>query len=399
MKKQRLKAAILVGIVAIIGCNRAGEPQAPALISPADGAALYSGLAFIWGAGEEAEEYVIHVWTGSTDVIEDTLTDTTYTMSDSAFSALAYGIYNWAVASKADSKLAWSESWSFSLTQPAAPAPTLIAPEDGAVFYREAPTFIWRSNPLEPDYVIRIFTDTTIVLQDTLSDTSYVMSVSVFDILENGTYDWWVGTVIHNELIVSGTRTFNIIGPIDLDTTYFPAGLDYEWVYERHVKGHYYGTGGNEDEFWDYYDTIAIKVADSSYSQGELIFNLSGGGFHGKYIHLYGSFRDVGWHTHIIGDCVELLLYDHYESIFIPLKPLSDTNDFLISYTKDTLCITLPGYNDLWDGIPTVHSLRIKGIGVVKQDGVYDAAKIAECCLDRLLYFYDGRDTVYKAKD
>lgn len=394
MKRVFKIAAILAGI-AIIGCNRI-DLVAPALISPADGAALYSGLAFIWGAGEEAEEYVIHVWTGSTDVIEDTLTDTTYTMSDSAFSALVYGIYNWAVASKAGSKLAWSESWSFSLTQPG--APKLIAPQDSAVFDTEPPTFIWSSDSLEPDYVIRIFTDTTIVLQDTLSDTSYVMSVSVFDILENGTYDWWVGTVIHNELIVSETRTFNIIRPVDLDTTYFPAGLDYEWVYERHVKGHYYGTGGNEDEFWDYYDTIAIKVTDSSYFPGELIFNLSGGGFHGKYIHLYGSFRDVGWHTHIIGDCVELLLYDHYESIFIPLKPLSGTNDFLISYTKDTLCITLPGYNELPNGIPTVHSLRIKGIGVVKQDGVYDAAKIAECCLDRLLYFYNGRDTVYKAE-
>jgi hypothetical protein len=76
-------AAILAGI-AIIGCNRI-DLVAPALISPADGAALYSGLAFIWGAGEEAEEYVIHVWTGSTDVIEDTLTDTTYTNLPTGF--------------------------------------------------------------------------------------------------------------------------------------------------------------------------------------------------------------------------------------------------------------------------------------------------------------------------
>jgi len=333
MKKQRLKAAILVGIVAIIGCNRADEPQAPTLISPADGAALYSGLAFIWGTGEEAEEYVIHVWTGSTDVIEDTLTDTTYTMSDSAFSALAYGIYNWAVASKADSKLAWSESWSFSLTQPAAPAPTLIAPEDGAVFYREAPTFIWRSNPLGPDYVIRIFTDTTIVLQDTLSDTSYVMSVSVFDILENGTYDWWVGTVIHNELIVSGTRTFNIIGPIDLDTTYFPFGLGYEWTYERHRWEH------SDENDWDKYDTFTIRVVDSIFRGDSLIFKLEGGWFQflDSQVEIWKANKLEIWQFYWKVDTINVA-YPQPESLYYKdLGGILGVELFKLGYNVDTL--------------------------------------------------------------
>lgn len=237
MKRVFKIAAILAGI-AIIGCNRI-DLVAPALISPADGAALYSGLAFIWGAGEEAEEYVIHVWTGSTDVIEDTLTDTTYTMSDSAFSALAYGIYNWAVASKADSKLEWSESRTFSLTQPG--APKLIAPQDSAVFDTEPPTFIWSSDSLEPDYVIRIFTDTTIDLQDTLADTTYTMSDSVFENLSNGTYNWQAGTVVFNGVLLSETRSFIVDKPpppLDLDTTYFPFGLGYEWKYHRVIESY-----------------------------------------------------------------------------------------------------------------------------------------------------------------
>jgi len=278
MKRALRLVAILAGIT-IIGCNRI-DLVAPALISPADGAALYTPPTFIWSSGEEAEEYVIHVWTGSTDVIEDTLTDTTYTMSDSAFSALAYGIYTWAVASKADSKLAWSESRTFSILQPG--APTLIAPEDGAVFNAEPPTFIWSSDSLEPDYVIRIFTDTTNELQDTLSDTNYVMSGSVFEALTNGTYSWWVGSIVHNGLILSGARTFTIDKPepvTDLDTTYFPFGLGYEWEYERHHHGYEWNWEEGEFDNWSLYDTITASVIDSFGNDDTLLFELEGGLF------------------------------------------------------------------------------------------------------------------------
>jgi len=210
MKRVLKPIIILAAIAAIIGCNRV-DLVAPTLIAPADGAALYSGLTFIWSSGQEAEEYVIHVWTGSTDVIQETLTDTTYVMSDSAFSALTHGTYNWAVASKAGSRQEWSETWSFSLSQPG--AVTLIAPENGTVFDAEPPTFVWHADSLNPDYAIRIFTDSTIVLQDTISDTNYVMSVSVFDALENGAYSWWVGSVVTNGLILSDTRTFDVDKP------------------------------------------------------------------------------------------------------------------------------------------------------------------------------------------
>jgi hypothetical protein len=247
------------------------------------------------------------------------------------------------VASKADSKLAWSESRTFSLTQPAAPAPTLIASEDGAVFYRETPTFIWRSNPLEPDYVIRIFTDTTIVLQDTLSDTSYVMSVSVFDILENGTYDWWVGTVIHNELIVSGTRTFKIIGPVDLDTTYFPFGLGYEWCYESNNGG--------------VYDTFTVEVTDSSWIADTLVFQLIGS--------FYG-----------ISNPVEI--WDNQVTVFdelIDVVPQACTliNEplkfYVISYRSDILWITVyyPWGEDP-DGFAECWTTHERGIGARKQE-------------------------------
>ncbi|MEA3312144.1 MAG: hypothetical protein U9Q76_08000 [candidate division WOR-3 bacterium] len=217
-------------------------------------------------------------------------------------------------------------------------APTLIAPEDGSVFETEPPTFIWGSDEFADDYVIRIYMGASTDIQDTLEDTTYAMPQGVFETLLNATHNWSAAAMSEEgELFWSESRSFVIDKPeepqsLDLDTTYFPAGLNYEWVYERHVYGHYYGTGGNEDEFWDYYDTIAILVTDSSCSQGEFLFNLSGGDFHGRYcdIHVYGSLWDVGWYIHVIADSVELLLHDHYDSIFIPLIPQSNVNDFLI---------------------------------------------------------------------
>jgi len=363
-------AAILAGI-AIIGCNRI-DLVAPALISPADGAALYSGLAFIWGTGEEAEEYVIHVWTGSTDVIEDTLTDTTYTMSDSAFSALAYGIYNWAVASKAGSKLEWSESWSFSLTQPG--APKLIAPQDSAVFDTEPPTFIWSSDSLEPDYVIRIFTDTTIDLQDTLADTTYTMSDSVFENLSNGTYNWQAGTVVFNGVLLSETRGFIVDKPpppLDLDTTYFPFGLGYEWCFERHDWGF---RVSEQENRWDKYDTIIVKVIDSFWIEDTLFFSLE------------ESFRDLRNPIRIWNNKIVLGLYWWQYEPFTPNVIDTAYYDYsgdggtsrrlIISYASDTLSIYTwkeiywgPGSPqlDTW----TSSALRLKTIGPISQKETY----------------------------
>ncbi|MBA7671544.1 hypothetical protein ES703_79703 [subsurface metagenome] len=397
MKRALRLVAILAGI-AIIGCNRI-DLVAPALISPADGAALYSGLAFIWGAGEEAEEYVIHVWTGSTDVIEDTLTDTTYTMSDSAFSALAYGIYNWAVASKAGSKLEWSESRTFSLTQPA--APKLIAPQDSAVFDTEPQTFIWSSDSLEPDYVIRIFTDTTIDLQDTLADTTYTMSDSVFENLSNGTYNWQAGTVVFNGVLLSETRSFIVDKPpppLDLDTTYFPFGRGYEWCYERHNT---VWDGG--DSISDWYDTTLVKVIDSFWNADTLLFELEGNFLDldntvkiwGNQIVISPTFR---WYVLI--DTVDLIPEENTKSDYI------DHGDYSISlwlterYKADSFQIVFDWYQASamgtmeCDGEKIIN--RLRGLGVVYQRKYEYWLNVHEENINyRLLYFYNGQDTVW----
>lgn len=384
MKRVFKIAAILAGI-AIIGCNRI-DLVAPALISPADGAALYSGLAFIWGAGEEAEEYVIHVWTGSTDVIEDTLTDTTYTMSDSAFSALAYGIYNWAVASKADSKLEWSESWSFSLTQPG--APKLIAPQDSAVFDTEPPTFIWSSDSLEPDYVIRIFTDTTIDLQDTLADTTYTMSDSVFENLSNGTYNWQAGTVVFNGVLLSETRSFIVDKPpppLDLDTTYFPFGREYEWIYEV-VEW--------ERDAYEIYDTVTIRVSDSSWNDYELFFTLEGGGF-----------ADLTNPVVIVGDKIWLRTEWNYRyDTVLVAQPETDTAsgylwEFQLGYFGDTLHILTYHYPDGLASIPYREIIRetdrVKGIGAVYSSRVVIGCTSSWGTSSRLLSFTTPQGQVW----
>jgi hypothetical protein len=73
-------------------------------------------------------------------------------------------------------------------------APDLIEPADGAIFSSEPPTFIWGSQPFADGYTIVINDDSSMtgdtITSEDLPDTSYAMSGSDFDGLENGTYYW-----------------------------------------------------------------------------------------------------------------------------------------------------------------------------------------------------------------
>ena len=73
-------------------------------------------------------------------------------------------------------------------------APDLIEPADGAVFNSEPPTFIWGSQPFADGYTIVINDDSSMtgdtIISEDLSDTTYTMSASEFEGLENGTYYW-----------------------------------------------------------------------------------------------------------------------------------------------------------------------------------------------------------------
>jgi hypothetical protein len=56
-------------------------------------------------------------------------------------------------------------------------------------------------------------------------------------------------------LFFSGCSTPDIAdGDIDLDTTYFPFGMGYEWCYERHYHGYEFYEPFSE------YDTVTISV-------------------------------------------------------------------------------------------------------------------------------------------
>ncbi len=394
--KQALKivAIIVVIAAAIIGCNRV-DLAAPTLISPADGAPLYSGLTFIWSSGQEAEEYVIHVWTGSTDVIQETLTDTTYVMSDSAFSALTYGAYNWAVASVAGSRQEWSETRSFSLSQPG--APVLIAPEDGAIFDAEPPTFVWHADSLNPDYVIRVVftTDTSTVLEDTLTDTTYAMSTEVFDGLTNGTYSWWVGSVVTNGLILSSTRTFDIDKPIllDLDTTYFPFGLSYEWKFEQHEHGY------DDSDAWNNYDTFRVWVVDSFWVSDTLFIQLQSEGTRSYPGQIYELSNPVK----IINDSIPISMPGYFFTAHdtIPLSTKHDTTltatyGLTSAYSENLLSINLEYERGVSDECCYNRLSRQKGIGTLSQRFGCDSPWASSTTYDRLLYFYNGQDTVYK---
>jgi len=122
--------------------------------------------------------------------------------------------------------------------------PTLIAPEDGAVFEAEPPTFIWTSDSLflADAYVIMIFKNSLrsedTLAYETLEDTTYTMPTEVFDSADSGTYCWvaavhWIDgnveTTAHGDPRTFVIKKSESPAGLNLDTTYFSFGRGYEW--------------------------------------------------------------------------------------------------------------------------------------------------------------------------
>ena len=268
-------------------------------------------------------------------------------------------------------------------------SPELIAPEDGAVFETEPPTFIWSSDALAEDYVIRIYMGSSTDIQDTLSDTTYAMSKTLFETLLNGIYNWAAAAMSEDgESFWSESRSFVIEKPeepqsLDLDTTYFPLGLGYEWCFERHNWGHY------DFEEWDSYDTFTVSVIDSTWSSNSdtLLLDLD---------------QDC-WHRFFDFPCAPIVILGNKIRVkggYVPITP-PDTSwtDGIgwieIGYNGDTLhyyAIWEPYYEEFED----FSVKRIKGIGAVLQSSDYWGKEwYSDHIADRLLYFYNRQDTVW----
>lgn len=286
----------------------------------------------------------------------------------------------------------------FSICQQEEPeAPTLISPEDGAVFDTIPPTFVWSSDSLADDYMIRIYTDSTTELEDTLQDTTYTMSNDLFETLTIGTYTWAAATLsTSDEPLWSESRTFIIDKPepgtLDLDTTYFPFGLGYEWCYERHDWG--YNAYVDPVEEWDTTYIYTIKVTDSSFLGDTLFLQLEEQG--GRLEHLQNPVRI--W-------CDTIKVRMKFAGItatrhLLVIKPDPDSfypGDYVsIGYNYDTLIIS-GCYEFTPSRYSTRYITRVEEIGALRESYYSVVPDASMSVTDRLLYFYNGQDTIYKS--
>ena len=208
---------------------------------------------------------------------------------------------------------------------------------------------------------------------------------------------------------------------INLDTTYFPFGLDYEWCYERSADGD--DANIYPPATWKYCDTFILVVTDSFWKDDTLCFKMQTKGKPKAFPRGYPRnwFRtpkgfDITNSARIIGNKIvfnsHLMLYlEIYTVKLIPdeYKEGYSLASFSISYSSDsTLDISYSTMPSLGltsnDELPSysedIRVSRLKSIGTYIQNyyindrtfGVWYEIR------DRLLWFYNGRDTVFKAK-
>ncbi|MBD3285061.1 hypothetical protein GF359_01685 [candidate division WOR-3 bacterium] len=283
---------------------------------------------------------------------------------------------------------------------------TLISPEDGTVFSSSPLTFIWTEGELTQTYVIRIVKDAfftgEVIVEDTLDDTTYTLSQEDFEIALNADYVWSVALLgAQGGLTWREFRSFTLdkLMPIlDLDTTYFPYGLNNQWVYERHVWGYEFTTYPDDPgRDWDYYDTVSISVNDSLF------------GINGWTFYLNSCFQD-GNPRHYDGDTVNIVgnwltVFGDYKIFLYPEETdtLGYEDGIEVIYKQDTLRLTKKTSDfeepiSFWNWRWTTS--RIKGIGVIRQ--LYEDSYSGHGCGDEqniedsLLYFIKGQDTVWR---
>jgi hypothetical protein len=183
-------------------------------------------------------------------------------------------------------------------------------------------------------------------------------------------------------LFFSGCSTPDIAdGDIDLDTTYFPFGLGYEWCYERHYYGY------EDYEPFSEYDTVTIRVNDSFWIYDTMKFGFD------------HFFYDLTNPVSIVNDSIILYMsfmtYDFKQPI--SLVEQSEIDD-LLAYQGDTMVIATGDFDGLYSAWTEVK--RRKGIGaffMLSQSGYVDPYAYDYNVNYRLLSFYNGKDTVYKA--
>ncbi len=194
--------------------------------------------------------------------------------------------------------------------------------------------------------------------------------------------------------ILAGCQPDIADGDIDLDTTYFPFGLGYEWRYEWHEWQRADDPGW---ESWDRYDTFTIRVIDSFWLDDTLCIELDGGTFNG----LSNPVKITKNHITVLGKEIKIdpckkTTYDSDKNITYKVDFIEDT---LIVSTAQELT-----YDENVNGTTTIWTNQLKGMGAFAQGSSATAwdwryGGWYSGFTDRLLYFYNRQDTVYKAPE
>lgn len=137
--------------------------------------------------------------------------------------------------------------------------------------YNDGILFTWESAEGSFKYNLEIAKDANfdvlLFSDSTIGGLSRVIPIDSFQL--DNTYYWRVQASDWKNW-GEWSEPVNFIYKLDfkLDTTYFPFCLGREWLYERHHYG--YDSLGT----WDYYDTLPIRVTDSSWIDGVLHISL-----------------------------------------------------------------------------------------------------------------------------
>lgn len=267
------------------------------------------------------------------------------------------------------------------IPEPATPKGLSYQIQDGSIL------FSWFPAEDALSYGMEITTDAElsdlIFAREGIEDTFQLVSCDSF--VADSTYYWRVraeGEAGWGDWSDVASFTYATGGGLDLDTTYFPFGRGYEWCYE-----HYWFNSCNDPphEGWD---TVTYIIVDSFWSGDTLFFKSQ-----------YGSFRPiVNWRKEVFaGSLVHTSTWislanpePYYEEFgYEGVFRIFYEDSVLVFYWTENVGDARNEY--VWD-----REDRLKGVGKVSSYHSYSNGCSANYTY-RLLYFYNGQDTVYKA--
>jgi hypothetical protein len=190
-------------------CNFATAPNAPSLVSPADGSSVTSPVTFVWKGAENgapAEGYIVYIDDSPAITLTEPVTSTVLDVSA--------GSHSWFVKATNPSGMSDpSDIWSFDvLALPG--APILVSPADGS--WTSSPvTFSWQDGEGEtPAEGYILYIDDTPAVTLTTPVTSVSLDVSPW------THSWYVkATSSSGVSLPSTTWIVNVFGKVFLPLT------------------------------------------------------------------------------------------------------------------------------------------------------------------------------------